>query len=361
MKGERCGGGVLTLAQEDSLLALLQQGIPLCRRPFEALADEIGCDEADVLAFLDECRRQGLVRRFGAVFDTRRLGYRSALCAAAVPPSELDAVAARLTPLSGVTHCYLREPSEATRVSLPLNAFPHGSDSLAASVAIPNLWFTLSYPADIFAAMADEVAARLKPYAVHVLPATRRYKVDVVFGAATRTRDESVEDDMPPVTASDRAIIRVFQGDTEARPDYFAPIAETLGMKEWDLLATLELWRRCGRLKRIGLLLAHRNAGWTANGMCCWRIEGDTTAAGRALAACDEVTHCYERPEAPNFPFNLFAMIHTRSPEEASATFARLEETCRLSAGTMLLSTREYKKTSMTFFANRSQPAPHMA
>ena len=41
-----------------------------------------------------------------------------------------------------------------------------------------------------------------------------------------------------------------------------------------------------------------------------------------------------------------------RSPEEASATFARLEESCQLSAGTMLISTREYKKTSMTFFAN---------
>jgi len=319
-----------------TLLALLQQGIPLCGRPFKALADDAGCDEADVLAFLDECRAQGLVRRFGAVFDTRRLGYRSALCAAAVPPAELDAVAARLTPLAGVTHCYERTPSTT------------GIQSSSA----PNLWFTLSYPADIFAAMADEVAARLKPHEVHVLPAKRRYKVDVVFGAASRSRDESVEDDMPPVTPSDRAIIRAMQGDTEARPDYFAAMAESLGMKEWDLLATLELWRRRGRLKRIGLLLAHRNAGWTANGMCCWRIEGDTTEAGRALAACDEVTHCYERPEAPNFPFNLFAMIHTRSPEEASATFARLEETCGLSSGTMLVSTREYKKTSMTFFCH---------
>ena len=85
--------------------------------------------------------------------------------------------------------------------------------------------------------------------------------------------------------------------------------------------------------------------------MCCWRIEGDTTEAGRALAACDEVTHCYERPEAPGFPFNLFAMIHARSPEEATAAFARLEAACGLSYGTMLISTREYKKTSMTFFA----------
>ena len=321
----------------DRILAALQQGIALCRRPFEALADEVGCDEADVLGFLDECRGKGLVRRFGAVFDTRRLGYRSALCAAAVPPAELDAVAARLTPLSGVTHCYERVVQ--TRHQAP-----------GISHQPPNLWFTLSYPADIFAAMADEVAARLKPYAVHVLPAMKRYKVDVVFGAATRSRDESVEDDMPSVSARDRAIIRALQGDTEIRSDYFAAIAEKLGMKEWDLLSTLELWQRRGRLKRIGLLLAHRNAGWTANGMCCWRIDGDTMEAGRALAACDEVTHCYERPEAPNFPFNLFAMIHARSPEEALGTFTRLEEKCGLASGTMLVSTREYKKTSMTFF-----------
>ena len=316
----------------SELLALLQQGIPLCKRPFEALADEAGCDEADVIGFLEDCREQGLVRRFGAVFDTRRLGYRSALCAAAIPPSELDDIAARITSLSGVTHCYLREPSHPSPFT------------------IPNLWFTLSYPADIFAAMADEVAARLRPHEVHVLPATKRYKVDVVFGAATRARDESVEDDMPPITSSDRAIIRALQGDTEIRPDYFAALAAKLGMNEWDLLSTLEMWRRRGRLKRIGFLLAHRNAGWTANGMCCWRIEGDTTAAGRALAACDEVTHCYERPEAPNFPFNLFAMIHARSPEEALGTFARLEEKCGLASGTMLVSTHEYKKTSMTFF-----------
>lgn len=325
------------------LLGELQQGIPLCRRPFTALADEVGCNEADVIGFLDDCRAQGLVRRFGAVFDTRRLGYRSALCAAAIPISELDDIAARITTLSGVTHCYLREPTHPSPSPFTLPPSPF---------TFPNLWFTLSYPADIFAAMADEVAARLKPHEVHVLPATRRYKVDVVFGAATRARDESVEDDMPPITSSDRAIIRVLQGDTEIRPDYFSALAAKLGMNEWDLLSTLELWRRRGRLKRIGLLLAHRNAGWTANGMCCWRIDGDTAEAGRALAACDEVTHCYERPEAPIFPFNLFAMIHARSPEEASATFARLEESCQLSAGTMLISTREYKKTSMTFFAN---------
>lgn len=322
------------------MVVALQRGIPLCARPFEELSRELGCGEADLLACLARQRAVGTVRRFGAVFDTRRLGYRSALCAAAVSVEALDAAAAKLTPLAGVTHCYVREATSALRPG------------------VPNLWFTLSYPADIFPAMVDEVAARLGPYALHVLPATRRYKVDVVFGAATRAREEDVAegDDLPPVTARDRAVIGALQGDTEARADFFAALAGRLGMKEWDLLSTLEIWRRKGRLKRIGLLLHHRNAGWSANGMCCWRVAGDTTAAGRALAARGEVTHCYERPEAPNFPYNLFAMVHARAAAEANAQFASLSAEVNRVAGAvvpavMLLSTREYKKTSMTFFA----------
>lgn len=322
------------------MVVALQRGIPLCARPFEELSRELGCGEADLLACLARQRAVGTVRRFGAVFDTRRLGYRSALCAAAVSVEALDAAAAKLTPLAGVTHCYVREATSALRPG------------------VPNLWFTLSYPADIFPAMVDEVAARLGPYALHVLPATRRFKVDVVFGAATRAREEDVAegDDLPPVTARDRAVIGALQGDTEVRADFFAALAGRLGMKEWDLLSTLEIWRRKGRLKRIGLLLHHRNAGWSANGMCCWRVAGDTTAAGRALAARGEVTHCYERPEAPNFPYNLFAMVHARAAAEANAQFASLSAEVNRVAGTavpavMLLSTREYKKTSMTFFA----------
>ena len=323
--------------RDDAEIAVaLQRGIPLCPRPFEALSRELGCSQEDVLACLARRRAEGTARRFGAVFDTRRLGYASALCAAAVPAEGLDAAAARLTPLAGVTHCYAREPA-------------------AGSGAWPNLWFTLSYPADIFPAMADEAAQRLRPHALRVLPATRRYKVDVVFGAATRAREEAVSDDaLPPLTAEDRAVVGALQGDTEARPDYFAALAARLGMREWHLLSRLELWRRAGRLKRIALLLRHRAAGWTANGMCCWRVPGDTTQAGRTLAARGEVTHCYERPPAPDFPYNLFAMVHARAQAEAEAQFAALDRAlapCAPEAAVMLLSTREYKKTSMTFFA----------
>ena len=324
---------------EGRWLAELQRGIPLCARPFEALARELDCAESDLIDFVGRCREAGLVRRFGAVFDTRRLGYRSVLCAAAVPQDALDDAAAKITPFLGVTHCYLREASEV------------------AEAPFPNLWFTLSYPADVFDAMADEIRTRLAPFAVSFLPATRRYKVDVVFGAGTRAREERTEDDTVPLGARDRAAVAALQGDTEVRPDFFAALAERAGMKEWDLLSTLELWQRRGRLKRIGLLLAHRTAGYVANGMCCWRVEGDTTGAGRALAAREEVTHCYERPLSEGFPYNLFAMVHATSPEEAHAQHADLHRVIVAELGhepdtVMLLSTKEYKKTSMTFFTS---------
>ena len=96
-----------------------------------------------------------------------------------------------------------------------------------------------------------------------------------------------------------------------------------------------------------------------ANGMCCWRVEGDTTGAGRALAARDEVTHCYARPPAEGFPYNLFAMVHAASSEEARAQHAELHRVLAAELGcepatVMLLSTKEYKKTSMTFFTSGS-------
>ena len=326
----------------SAILAELQRGLPLSARPFADVARGIGCGEDEVISEVERLRSEGFVRRFGAVFDARRLGYRSTLCA--VSAQDCDAAAATVTPLFAVTHCYRREPSVSLDHSVPL------------------LWFTLSAPSDIFPAMQDDVRRRLAPHvsgAVHFLPAVRRYKVDVVFGAATRAREERTSDDSSPITARDRAVIAALQGDTEVRSDYFSAIASSLGMKEWDLLSTLELWRRSGRLKRIGLLLAHRNAGYSANGMCCWRVPGETLAAGRALAERDEVTHCYERPPVPCFDYNLFTMVHARAMDEAERQFAALravvDEVCNAEVpATMLVSTREYKKTSMTFF-NASQ------
>ncbi|MBO5940068.1 MAG: hypothetical protein J6R18_02585 [Kiritimatiellae bacterium] len=307
------------------MLAALQKGIPFAHRPFEELSREIGCAESELLDFARSVLKSGNARRFGAVFDTRRLGYSSALCCATV--SEPDVAAKKLVDFTEITHCYLRE-----------------------APGCPNLWWTWSAPTEKFESSLLKVDI---PFSV--LPASVRYKVDVMFGVDTRGAEESTVDNLPPPDGTGREIIRALQGDTEIRSDYYSAIAEKAGMKEWDLLSVLEIWHRQGRLKRIGLLLNHRKAGYTANGMCCFRIGGDTGAAGRALAELAEVTHCYERPMCKEFPYNLYAMVHGTSICETESKFELLKS--RLaglesppSGSVMLISQKEYKKTSMSFY-----------
>jgi len=82
-----------------------------------------------------------------------------------------------------------------------------------------------------------------------------------------------------------------------------------------------------------------------------WPVaKADVVKAGRILAAAPEVTHCYERPSSPSVPFNLYAMIHAREQAVAEAIFRRLSEEASLSGGRMLISVREFKKSSPVFF-----------
>ena len=66
------------------MLAALQRGIPLARFPFEELAREMGCLESELIDLASRSISEGKARRFGAVFDARRMGFRSALCCASV-------------------------------------------------------------------------------------------------------------------------------------------------------------------------------------------------------------------------------------------------------------------------------------
>ncbi|MCL1921953.1 MAG: hypothetical protein FWG50_12930 [Kiritimatiellaeota bacterium] len=364
---------------EAPALVALQRGIPITAAPFADLAATCGTDEAALIALAQALLDSGEARRFGAVFDARRLGYRSALCAIQVPPADLARVASIVAAVPGVTHAYER-----------------------GRPPWPNLWFTLAAPADTFDRTLDALRADCAPYAIDELPALRRFKIDVIFDARTRDRDERTEYPIsntehptpkggfktdspmslpqsasnldighsvldighsppPPPPAlhtphstpntSQHAIIRLLQGDIPLSPRPFAAAAGRLGMGEDALLSQLREWQASGILRRIGLLLRHREAGFKANGMCCWDIpEGEILAAGRRVAAQPEVTHCYERPRTGRFPFTLYAMIHTPTWDATRALFERITRDAALPPGELLLSLTEFKKTSMRFF-----------
>lgn len=89
-------------------------------------------------------------------------------------------------------------------------------------------------------------------------------------------------------------------------------LAEQCGMGEGEVLAWVEHWQRQGLIKRLGLVVRHHALGIRANAMVVWDLPDESVAeVGRRLAAEPAVTLCYRRRRRPpEWPFNLFCMIH---------------------------------------------------
>ena len=323
---------------EKEVLTQLQRGIEPVSRPFQNL----GLPEDAVLTLLRRAQDDGLLRRFGGVFDARRLGYKSVLCALDVSAEQMDEKAAIITAHPGVTHCYERRP-------------------LRGGGNYPLLWFTLAMLHDEFDGGLAALRAQLSPCTLFDLPALCRFKIDVVFDLQTRQRDEIFPGIAPAAAVQHEEPFRTFSSEEKSlvsaldqqiplteRP--FAVLAEMLGLSEEAVLSTLKAWKEQGILRRIGAILYHREAGFKANAMCVWPVDGDVADAGHRVAARPEVTHCYQRPRLETFPFDLYAMIHTGSWEETEALFKDISSTCGLERGELFASGREFKKDSMKYF-----------
>src|SRR2546423_9332158 len=90
------------------LLNALQASLQIVERPFAVVADELGLTEADVLARTQALRDVGVLRHLSPIFDVFRLGYKSALIAAAVDPERLERAAAVVSAHPGVSPNYAR-------------------------------------------------------------------------------------------------------------------------------------------------------------------------------------------------------------------------------------------------------------
>lgn len=94
---------------DKKLLNLMQNEIPIDKRPFKLLGEKLLLTENEVLVRVNKLKNQGIIRRIGGIFNSRKIGYTSTLCAAKVPENRIDEVAACINDYYEVTHNYLRE------------------------------------------------------------------------------------------------------------------------------------------------------------------------------------------------------------------------------------------------------------
>ncbi len=151
--------------------------------------------------------------------------------------------------------------------------------------------------------------------------------------------------------ATDRQIIEALQAGLPLVPAPYAAVADTLGIAEDTLTDRLAAMKASGVIRRIAAAPNHYKLGMTANGMTVWDVADDQiTELGALIGALPFVTHCYERPRAlPEWPYNLFAMVHGSSREEVEEKRARIKDILgdALRASDVLVSTRILKKTGL--------------
>lgn len=326
---------------ERSLITLLQASFPLVERPFEAAARLLGSDESTVLDRLTRLKEARLIRKIGPVFEPARFGVSSELIAVRVSPARLEAVGEAVSAWPAVTHCYARS---------------HDINLWLAALSADTRWFENATPR-----ILDLPGAT----GVWRLPALRRFKVAVWFdltdgkGSGPASAHEAGDEPLgrcpaaPPADQLqhlDSRWMAALEADLPLCPEPFAALASAHGAGGAEILEALQALKADGRIRRYGALVSHRLLGFVANAMTVWHVPAERVEeVGAALASSAHVSHCYERPAFPEFPFNLYAMVHERSREQCLSVIEDLARDCGEGPPAVLWSTKEFKKSSPSY------------
>jgi len=155
------------------------------------------------------------------------------------------------------------------------------------------------------------------------------------------------------MNAIDEKIVRATQAGLPLVSEPYAAISREIDVAEEEVLLRIKRMLDDGRIRRIGAVPNHYALGYTANAMTVWDIADEAVEElGRQVGALACVSHCYRRPRRlPDWPYNLFAMVHGRSRQDTQLQIKKIRSLLneKLGSSDVLYSTRILKKTGLRF------------
>jgi len=143
----------------------------------------------------------------------------------------------------------------------------------------------------------------------------------------------------------DLELLKVAQDGLDLTERPYRVWGEVLVMGEEEIIYRLRAMEEEGIIRRFAATIGHRALGILANALIAWRVPPEKVdEAGAIFAAAEEVTHCYERATALDWPYNIYTMVHSRSREECLQIAERLSSRSGISDYIVLFSEKEYKK-----------------
>ena len=157
--------------------------------------------------------------------------------------------------------------------------------------------------------------------------------------------------DFSPLDETDRRIIQATQAGLPLTARPYHAVAEQLGVPADEVMRRMQRMLDTGIIRRIGAVPNHYALGYRANGMTVWDVADERIdELGERIGQLEFVTHCYQRPRhLPEWPYNLFAMVHGKTRDEVEAKAAQIAAMLgEASRGhDILYSSRILKKTGL--------------
>ena len=287
------------------LLQDFQRNFPLCPAPFAELAARLGVGEGAVLHRLEQLRREGTIARVGAVFAPKLIGA-STLVAMAVPRERIASISAALARFPEVNHIDVRAHRYA-------------------------LWFVVTAGSEGRLQAALGAIAQATGLPVMPLPLLGEYRAAATAPAADDDRplrEPHVSAFTGAPTLLDEIGRRLVMALQEGLPLFirpFAILASRVGCDEAEVLARIRRWCAQGVIKRFGVVLRHPEAGGAADALLVLDVpDADLERVGERLAHAVGLLWYRRARVIPDWPYNLYCMLHGEHRDEVSARIEQL-------------------------------------
>jgi len=318
---------------ENELLFEMQNAFPMTQRPFKEVAEKLNTTEEEVLTLVQQLKNDKIIRQTSAIFDTKRLGYKSSLVAFKVDEGKIEKAAEIINAHPGVSHNYLRNHDY-------------------------NIWFTMAVSPDSKFGLEKTIEIlreRTSAEDAIILPTLKMFKISVKMDTTgKRAKKEKVKKlahKEIKLTPKHIAVIKELQKDIAVLEEPFKEATEKLDLSYDEFFTIANELKASGVMRRFATILNHRKAGFGANAMSVWAVpEEKGEEIGREMAEFSAVSHCYLRPSYPNWPYNLFAMVHAKTQEECDTLIKEMAEESGLTKYGKLYSTVEFKKQRLVYF-----------
>ena len=153
------------------------------------------------------------------------------------------------------------------------------------------------------------------------------------------------------ITSREKTVIKVLQEEFPICEEPYKKLAIQAGMTEKEFINCVQMLASEKKIRKIGAVLRHREAGFVANALCAWNVPAnELDKVVKFMIKKPAVSHCYDRTTAPNWNYNLYTMIHAKSRSECDKIITELSEVTGIKDYQIFYSKKEWKKTSMKYF-----------